>query len=240
VGSSAGTELLRALVWSPFAMWSLVWALRRPAQPLSRFAAPLGWGLLVLGAATGSGALMVTAWLLVTLGVWALTTPPRAAPRAPAPLIDTGTGAPPRRVVVGISPRDPLAAGPRVAWALGLVADGGLVQLVTAYDPALPGDEERARQVLQVLLDGARADRPGARLALHLAAGRASAVLLAAAEGADVVLLGGRDRSPVATALGHLVSGSTRRAVRAAARCPVVSGPPPTLPARPARRSIES
>ncbi|MFI1767320.1 universal stress protein [Streptomyces sp. NPDC020800] len=133
-----------------------------------------------------------------------------------------------RRIVVGVdgspSSYEALRWGVRYA---GLV--GGTVEAVAAWElPGLQGwsgpavdmdvDEEDARQRMrQELADVLGADEAGSVTA-RLAHGNAAEVLLRAAEGAEVLVVGRRGRGGFARAL----LGSVSQHVSHHASCPVV------------------
>ncbi|GAA1404958.1 hypothetical protein GCM10009639_51410 [Kitasatospora putterlickiae] len=136
----------------------------------------------------------------------------------------TGTG---RRIVVGIDGSAPSKAALR--WAVGqAVLTGATVHAVAAWEyPSLygwfapmvdDGFEQSARRTLTVEVDEVIGVRRPVPVEESLVLGHAAEVLLGAAEGADLLVLGSRGRGSFARTL--LGSVSTRCAVHGS--CPVV------------------
>lgn len=237
---------LAAAIWLPLLTWSVVLVARRGGRGLPLWAGPLGWITLAAGQAAASGAAMTAGWALIVLGVWAVVERPVVGRRPRAAVLAgplaarvLGAAAPIRRVVVGVGVGD---GGPALTpaltpalWAVGQVVGGGrggVVELVSAYDPydvvlagpagGFPavGGEWAARARLQTLLDDVRRSVPDAPVVLRPLPGRPGAVLLAAGIGADLLVL----RQPAhrwTGRLGALLAGSTSRVVLRGATCPV-------------------
>ncbi|MER7703666.1 universal stress protein [Kitasatospora sp. NPDC097605] len=136
----------------------------------------------------------------------------------------TGTG---RRIVVGIDGSAPSKAALR--WAVGqAVLTGATVHAVAAWEyPSLygwfapmvdDGFEQSARRTLTVEVDEVIGTRRPVPVEESLVLGHAAEVLLEAAEGADLLVLGSRGRGTFARTL--LGSVSARCAVHGS--CPVV------------------
>jgi len=231
---------LAAAIWLPLLTWSVVLVARRGGRGLPLWAGPLGWITLAAGQAAASGAAMTAGWALIVLGVWAVVERPvvgrrarAAVPAGPAAARVLGAAAPIRRVVVGVGDAAP-ALTPAL-WAVGQVVGGGrggVVELVSAYDPhdvvlagpagGFPavGGEWAARARLQSLLDDVRRSVPDAPVVLRPLPGRPGAVLLTAGIGADLLVLG-QPAHRWTGRLGALLAGSTSRVVLRGATCPV-------------------
>ncbi|MEU6966473.1 universal stress protein [Kitasatospora aureofaciens] len=145
-----------------------------------------------------------------------------------------------RRIVVGIDGSEPSKAALR--WAVGqAVLTGAVVHAVAAWEyPSLygwfapmvdEGFEQAAHRTLTAEVDDVIGPERPVAVRESLVLGHAAQVLLEAAEGADLLVLGSRGRGTFARTL--LGSVSTRCAVHGA--CPVVivradgtaSTPPP-------------
>lgn len=141
---------------------------------------------------------------------------------------DMGT----RQIVVGV---DGSQGGRRAfAWALQQAAtSGATVQAVLAWrrdHPDTPQVEPRAcRELAQQTLDRevrAQPARHGVSVAAEVVEGTAADVLTAAAQTADLLVLGSHGHSRV----HHTILGSVSEACVAKAPCPVVVIPVPSAP----------
>ncbi len=144
---------------------------------------------------------------------------------SPKGVIDMGT----RQIVVGV---DGSQGGRRAfAWALEhAAATGATVQAVLAWwgdDPNTPlAQPHTCRELAQQTLDRevqAQPARHGVSVAAEVVEGKAADVLAAAAQSADLLVLGGHGH----TRVHHTILGSVSAACIAKAPCPVVVIPVP-------------